>query len=154
MAKAVKPIPEGYYTVTPYLIVNGAAKAIDFYKKAFGAKELFRMGGPDGKIGHAEIKIGNSPIMLADEHPEMGYRGPLTLGGTPVSILLYVDDVDKMAAQAIAAGAKVQRPVKDQFYGDRSGTFADPFGHVWTIATHKEDVSSEEMKKRMAAQKA
>jgi PhnB protein len=152
MAKAVKPIPEGYYTVTPYLIVNGAAKAIDFYKKAFGATELFRMGGPDGKIGHAEIKIGNSPIMLADEHPEMGYRGPLTLGGTPVSILLYVNDVDKMAAQAIAAGAKVQRPVKDQFYGDRSGTFADPFGHVWTIATHKEDVSPEEMKKRMAAQ--
>jgi PhnB protein len=154
MAKAVKPVPDGYYTVTPYLIVNGAASAIEFYKKAFAAKELFRMGGPDGKIGHAEIKIGNSPIMLADEHPEMGYSGPLTLGGTPVSILLYVDDVDKMAAQAIAAGAKVERPVKDQFYGDRSGTFADPFGHRWTIATHKEDVSSEEMKKRMAAQPA
>ena len=151
MAKAVKPVPDGYYTVTPYLIINGAASAIEFYKKAFGAKELFRMGGPDGKIGHAEIKIGNSPIMLADENPAMGYRGPHALGGTPVGILLYVDDVDKMAAQAIAAGAKVERPVTDQFYGDRSGTFADPFGHRWTIATHKEDVSSEEMKKRMAA---
>ena len=152
MARAVKPIPEGYHTVTPYLIVNGAASAIEFYKKAFGATELFRMAGPDGKIGHAEIKIGNSPIMLADEVPQMGYRGPQALGGSPVGILLYVEDVDKMAGQAIAAGAKVERPVQDQFYGDRSGTFADPFGHRWTIATHKEDVSSQEMKKRVAAQ--
>jgi PhnB protein len=151
MARAVKPIPDGYHTVTPYLIVNGAASAIEFYKKAFGATELFRMPGPDGKIGHAEIKIGNSPIMLADEHPEMGFRGPKALGGSPVGILLYVEDVDKMAGQAVAAGAKVEKPVQDQFYGDRSGTFADPFGHRWTIATHKEDVSSEEMQKRMAA---
>jgi len=152
MAGKVKAIPEGYHTVTPYLIVNGAASAIEFYKKAFGATELFRMAGPDGKIGHAEIKIGNSPIMLADEVPQMGYRGPQALGGSPVGILLYVEDVDKMAGQAIAAGAKVERPVQDQFYGDRSGTFADPFGHRWTIATHKEDVSSQEMKKRVAAQ--
>jgi PhnB protein len=151
MARAAKPIPDGYHTVTPYLIVNGAASAIEFYKKAFGATELFRMPGPDGKIGHAEIKIGNSPIMLADEHPEMGFRGPKALGGSPVGILLYVEDVDKMAGQAVAAGAKVEKPVQDQFYGDRSGTFADPFGHRWTIATHKEDVSSEEMQKRMAA---
>jgi len=152
MAGKVKAIPEGYHTVTPYLIVNGAASAIEFYKKAFGATELVRMAGPDGKIGHAEIKIGNSPIMLADEVPQMGYRGPQALGGSPVGILLYVEDVDKMAGQAIAAGAKVERPVQDQFYGDRSGTFADPFGHRWTIATHKEDVSSQEMKKRVAAQ--
>jgi PhnB protein len=148
---SVNPIPDGYHTVTPYLIVKDATSALDFYQKAFGATELFRMPGPDGKIGHAEIKIGDSPIMLADEHPEYGYVGPAALGGTPVSICLYVKDVDSLAERAIAAGAKVVRPVKDQFYGDRSGTFADPFGHVWTISTHVEDVPPEEMQKRMEA---
>ncbi len=150
MAK-VKPIPDGYHTVTPYLIIKGAAKALDFYKKAFGAEELFRMDMGGGMIGHAEIKIGDSPIMLADEHPDMGYKSPKSYGGTPVSIALYVNDVDALAKQAIAAGAKVLRPVQNQFYGDRSGTFEDPFGHVWTIGTHIEDVSPEEMKKRAAA---
>ena len=151
MTSAVKPIPDGYHTVTPYLIIKGAAGAIEFYKKAFGATELFRMTQPDGRVGHAEIKIGNSPIMLADEFPEMGARSPQSLGGSPVSILLYVEDVDALAGQAIAAGAKVTRPVKDQFYGDRSGSFEDPFGHHWHIATHKEDVSAEELEKRAAA---
>jgi PhnB protein len=151
MAKA-KPKPDGYHTATPYLILDGAAKALDFYKKAFSATELMRMADPKtGKVGHAEIKIGDSPIMLADEHPEMGYRSPKALGGTPVSIMLYVDDVDAIAKQAQAAGAKVLRPVQDQFYGDRSGTFEDPFGHVWTIATHKEDIPPDEMKRRAAA---
>ena len=148
---SVKPIPDGYHTVTPYLIVKGAARALDFYKKAFGATELFRMPGPGGKIMHAEIKIGDSPIMLADEFPEMDARGPQSLGGTPVGLCLYVEDVDARFAKAVAAGGKVLRPVVDQFYGDRSGTVADPFGHKWTIATHKEDVSPEEMKRRMAA---
>ncbi len=151
MPSPAKPIPEGYHTITPYLIINGAADAIEFYKKAFGATELFRMGGPGDKVMHAEMKIGDSPLMLADEFPEMGYRGPKALGGTPVSLMLYVEDVDALAAQATAAGAKVMRPVQDQFYGDRSGTFVDPFGHVWTISTHKEDVPMEEMKRRMAA---
>jgi PhnB protein len=145
---AVKPIPEGYHTVTPYLIIKGAASAIEFYKKAFGATELFRMAGPDGKVGHAEIKIGDSVIMLADEHPDMGHRSPQSLGGTPVSILLYVENVDARFAQATAAGGKVMRPLQDQFYGDRSGTLTDPYGHVWTIATHKEDVPPDEMEKR------
>jgi PhnB protein len=145
----VKPIPEGYHSVTPYLIVDGAADAIEYYKKAFGATELFRMPMPGGKIGHAELKIGDSPIMLADEHPEMGYKSPTSWGGSPVSLMLYVDDVDAVFKQAIAAGGKEQRAVQDQFYGDRSGTFADPFGHVWTVSTHKEDVSMEEMEQRM-----
>jgi PhnB protein len=147
----VKAIPDGYHTVTPYLIVKGAAKALDFYKKAFGATELMRLPGPDGRIGHAEIKIGDSPVMLADEHPEMGSLAPQTPGKAGVGLCLYVEDVDALAARATAAGATVVRPVQDQFYGDRSGTFADPFGHVWTIATHKEDVSSEEMQRRMEA---
>jgi len=151
MTSTVKPIPEGYHSVTPYLILSKAAEAIEFYKKAFGATELFRMAGPDGKIGHAELKIGDSPIMLADEHPSMGYVSPQTLGGTPVSILLYVEDVDKIFNQAVAAGGLQQQPLKDQFYGDRSGTLKDPFGHIWTVATHKEDVSAEEMDKRAAA---
>jgi PhnB protein len=146
-----KPIPDGYHTVTPYLIVNGAAQALEFYKKAFGATEMMRFPGPGGKIMHAEIKIGDSPIMLADEAPEMGARSPKTIGGTPLSLLLYVEDVDAWASKAVAAGAKVQRPVQDQFYGDRTGTFEDPFGHVWSIATHKEDVSLEEMQKRAAS---
>jgi PhnB protein len=148
---ATKPIPDGYHTVTPYLIISGAASAIEFYKRAFGAIELFRMPDPSGKIGHAEIKIGDSPIMLADEHPEMGFKGPQSLGGTPVSIMLYVEDVDAIVAQAVAAGATVTRPVKDQFYGDRSGTLVDPFGHVWTIATHTEDLSPEEIGRRAQA---
>ena len=144
-----KPIPAGYHSVTPYLIIKGATEAIDFYKKAFGATELFRMPAPGGKIGHAEIKIGDSPIMLADESPEMGYKSPQSLGGSPISIMIYVADVDTVFKQAIAAGGKEQRPVKDQFYGDRSGTLEDPFGHVWHVATHTEDVSPEEMERRM-----
>jgi PhnB protein len=151
MTNKVKPIPEGYHTATPYLIVTGAAKAIEFYKSAFGADEIMRMPQPDGRIGHAEIKIGDSTIMLADEFPEMGARSPQSLGGSPVSILLYVENVDTVFAQAVAAGAKVQRPLADQFYGDRTGGVTDPFGHVWYIATHTEDVSEEEMKKRAAA---
>jgi PhnB protein len=146
----VKPIPEGYHSVTPYLIIDGAAKAIDYYKKAFGATELFRMEH-QGKIGHAELKIGDSPIMLADEQPSMGYVGPKSIGGTSVSLMLYVEDVDKMYKQAIASGGLELKGLQDQFYGDRSGTLKDPFGHIWTVATHKEDVSSEEMNKRMKA---
>src|ERR1700682_3136345 len=151
MTGKIKPIPEGYHTVTPYLIVNDGARAIQFYKKAFGAKELMRMAAPDGKIGHAEIKIGDSPIMLADENPKMGARSPQSLGGSPVSILLYVADVDAVFNQAVAAGGKVDRPVGEQVYGDRTGGLTDPFGHVWYISTHKEDVSPDEMKKRAAA---
>lgn len=147
----VKPIPEGYHSVTPYLSIKGAAAAIDFYKQVFGATELFRMGGPDGKIGHAEIKIGNSPIMLADEFPEMEFVSPKTLGGTPVGLMIYVDDVDTMYKQAISAGAKEIKPLQNQFYGDRSGTLRDPFGHVWTVATHVEDVPPEELEQRAAA---
>lgn len=147
----VKSTPQGYHTATPYLIINGAAAAIEFYKKAFGATELFRMDAPGGKVGHAEIKIGDSPIMLADEYPDMGYRGPQAIGGTPVSIMLYVDGVDTVFNRAVAAGGKVKQPVKDQFYGDRSGTLEDPFGHVWTIATHMEDLTPEEIQKRAAA---
>ncbi len=148
---AVKAVPDGYHTLTPYLILNGAAQAIEFYKHAFAASELLRMADPKGRIGHAELKIGDSIIMLADEHHEMGHRGPRSLGGTSVSILLYVPDVDSVFDRAIKAGAKSQRPVANQFYGDRMGTLEDPFGHVWTIGTHIEDVSPEEMKRRMAA---
>jgi len=149
-----KPIPDGYHSVTPYLIINGAADALEYYKKAFGATELFRMPAPEGKIGHAEIKIGDSPIMLADEFPEMGYKSPKSLGGSPVSIMIYVDDVDTVFKQAVDAGGKEQRPIKDQFYGDRSGTLEDPFGHVWHVATHKEDISPEEMERRAKAASA
>ena len=147
----VQAIPAGYAGVTAYLIIRGAARALDYYKKAFGATEVMRFPGPNDTIGHAEIKIGDSPIMLADESPQLGYKSPVTLGGTPVSIMIYVDDVDKTFKQAIAAGGKSEKPVQDQFYGDRSGTLKDPFGHVWHVATHKEDVSPEEMEKRMAA---
>lgn len=147
----VKPIPDGYHTATPYLIIRGAGDAIEFYQKAFGATELFRMATPDGKIGHAEIKIGDSPIMLADEFPEMGYQSPQTLGGSPVSIMIYVEDVDTIFNQAVAAGATVKEAVSDKFYGDRIGTLTDPFGHVWHVSTHKEDVSVEEMEKRAKA---
>ena len=146
----VKPIPDGYHSVTPYLICDRAADAIEYYKKAFGATELFRMDH-EGKVGHAELKIGDSPIMLADEYPQMGYRSPKALGGTPVSIMIYVEDVDSVYQQAIDAGATEVKPLQDQFYGDRSGTLTDPFGHVWTIATHKEDVTMEEMNRRMAS---
>lgn len=149
----VKPIPDGYHSVTPYLIVKGGAEAIDYYKKAFGAVELFRMDH-GGKIGHAEIRIGDSPIMLADEYPEMKYVSPKTLGGTPVSIMIYVEDVDTVYNQALAAGGTEVKALQDQFYGDRSGTLTDPFGHVWTVATHKEDVTEEEMAKRMKAHTA
>ncbi|MGE5113908.1 MAG: VOC family protein [Acidobacteriaceae bacterium] len=150
MAK-VKPIPEGYHTITPYLVVKGAAKAIDFYKKAFGATELFRMDGPNNTVAHAELQIGDSRIMLADESPQMGYSAPQTDTQTPIGLMIYVDDVDKVAHQATAAGIKTERAVEDQFYGDRSGNFIDPFGHRWTIATHKEDLSKEELDRRMAA---
>lgn len=148
---AVKPVPQGYHTATPYLVVKGASRAIEFYKTAFGATELMRFADPSGRIAHAEIKIGDSPIMLGDEHPEMGARSPESFGGSPVSIMLYVEDVDVVSKKALAAGAKEIRPVKDQFYGDRSGTVTDPFGHTWTISTHKEDVAPEEMQRRMKA---
>lgn len=151
MSSNVKPIPEGYHSVTPYLIVKGAAKAIEFYKQAFGATERIRMAQPDGRVGHAEIQIGDSRIMLADEFPERNIVGPETLGNTPAMIHLYVEDVDAVAKQALATGAKEIRPVQDQFYGDRSGMFADPFGHKWNISTHKEDLSAEEIGKRAAA---
>ncbi len=147
---AVKPIPDGYHAVTPYLAVKGAAEAIEFYKKAFGAVELMRFAGPDGRVGHAEVKIGDSAVMLADEHPEMDHLGPKSRGGATAGFLIYVADVDARFAQAVAAGGKVRKAVQDQFYGDRSGTLEDPFGHVWTIATHKEDVPPEEMRRRAA----
>jgi PhnB protein len=150
MAQTVKPIPDGYHTVTPYLTVNDGAAAIAFYEKAFGAKETVRMDGPDGKIGHAEILIGDSHVMLADEQPERGTRSPRSIGGSPVTLALYVENVDALVAQAIAAGAKETRPVADQFYGDRVGMVEDPFGYSWHIGTHIEDVSPEEMKRRMA----
>ena len=148
---AVKPVPEGYHTATPYLIVSGGVQAMEFYKKAFGAIELMRMPMPDGRLGHAEIKIGDSIIMFADEHPEQGHVSPSTLGNTPVGLMLYVNDVDAVVAQAKAAGATEIEPVTNKFYGDRSGAVRDPFGHKWTIATHVEDVTPEEMQKRMAA---
>jgi len=148
---ATHPIPDGYHTATPYLIVKGAAEAIDFYKRVFGATEVMRMADPQGRIGHAEIRIGDSVIMLADEHPEMGYRGPQTVGGSSVSIMLYLEDVDTVFNRAVSAGAKARRPVANQFYGDRSGVLEDPFGHVWTISTHMEDVAPEEMRRRAEA---
>ena len=151
---AVKPIPEGYHSVTPYLIIEGAGGAIEFYQKAFGAKELFRFPAPDGKIGHAEIKIGDSPIMLADAYPAMGYNGPKSLGGSPVSLMIYVENVDTVFNQAVQAGATVKEAVTDKFYGDRSGSLIDPFGHVWHVSTHMEDVSMEEMDQRAKAASA
>ena len=151
MAKKTKYIPEGYHTATPYLTVNGGARAIEFYKQAFGATEEVRMDAPGGKVGHAEIKIGDSHLMLADECPEMDARSPQAIGGTPVGLMLYLQDCDSVVAKAVSLGAKVVKPVQDQFYGDRSGTILDPFGHKWTIATHKEDVSPQEMQRRAAA---
>lgn len=147
----VNPIPDGYHSVTPYLFVKGAAAALEFYKQAFGAIELMRLADPTGKIGHAEIKIGDSPVMLADEHPEIGVLGPESIGGSATCFMIYVPDVDARFTQAIAAGAKVLRPIADQFYGDRSGTVMDPFGHMWTIATHKEDLTPDEIAQRAEA---
>ena len=151
MSTPVKPIPDGYHAVTPYLIVGDAARALEFYKTVFGGTEILRMPSPGGKIGHAEMQIGSSKIMLADEHPEMGARGPKAFGGSPISIHLYVEDVDAVYSRAITAGATEKAAVKDQFYGDRSGTVTDPFGHTWHISTHKEDLSPEEIAKRAAA---
>jgi PhnB protein len=148
-AMPVKPIPEGYHAVTPYLIIKGANNAIDFYKKVFGATEIVRMSGPNGTVGHAELRIGDSVIMLADEQGP--HRSPATFGGSPVSLMLYVPDVDKTFKEAIANGAKESRALQDQFYGDRSGNLVDPFGHTWTVSTHVEDVSEQEMQRRMAA---
>jgi PhnB protein len=146
----VKPIPDGYHSVTPYLIVDDGKAAIDFYKRAFGAQEKFRMPMGD-RVGHAELQIGDSVVMLADEFPDMGHLGPKSRGGTTVSLLVYVEDVDPAFRKAVAEGAKEQRPVEDQFYGDRSGTLTDPFGHQWTLATHVEDVPPQEMESRMKA---
>ena len=148
----VKPIPEGYHTIVPYLLVRNAAAAIDYYKKVFGAQEVDRFE-MNGRIGHADLIIGDSHLMLADEHPEMGYVGPQSLGGTTFGLALYVDNVDELFQRAVDAGAKVERPVADQFYGDRTGTLIDPFGHKWSISTHVEDVSREEMVRRASAQK-
>ena len=147
---AVNPIPEGYPRVTAYLSIDGAADAIDFYSKVLGATERMRMGGPEGKIGHAEIQVGDSTIMLADVHPDFGNKSPKDLGGTPVSLMVYVADVDDTYATALASGAKELQPLEDKFYGDRSATFEDPWGHQWTVASHVEDVSEEEMERRMA----
>ena len=147
-----KPIPDGYHAITPYLIVSGGAKALEFYAQAFGAIERLRIQDPTGKVGHAEIDIGGSCVMLADEHPEIGALGPHSVGGSPVSIHLYVEDVDAVVARAVAAGAILARPVADQFYGDRVGGITDPFGHRWFIATHKEDLTSAELHRRAAAQ--
>jgi PhnB protein len=151
MPNQVKPIPDGYHSLTPYLTVNDAARAIDFYKRAFGAQEVARMDGPGGKIMHAELKFGDSMLMLSDEMPGAGGRSPKSLGGTPVNIFLYVKDVDSTFQQAVAAGAKGEMPVADMFWGDRYGKVTDPFGHSWSLATHKEDVAPEEMRKRAQA---
>lgn len=148
----VKPIPDGYHSITPYLMIDGATQAIEFYKRAFGATEVFKMDMPDGKIGHAEILIGDSRIMMADDcGQESPFRNPRSSGSSSVGLHLYVDDVDQVFAQAVNAGAKVIKPVQDQFYGDRTGALEDPFGHVWFIATHKEDLSPDEIRKRATA---
>ena len=152
MTIAAKAIPEGYHSVTPYLILSGASDAIAYYKKALGAEEVLRMEDPGGKVHHAEIKIGDSRIMLADEHPELQALSPKTVGGSPVSIHLYVEDVDAAVSRAVAAGAKLIRPVADQFYGDRVGGVEDPFGYRWFIATHKEDLTIEEIRRRAETQ--
>jgi PhnB protein len=148
MNRSASPVPDGYHTVTPYLIVRDAVAAIDFYGRAFGATEKLRLQSPEGKIGHAEVVIGNSHVMLADEFPEMNIRGPASLGGTSVSLLIYVPNVDEVFQQAIDAGGTAVRPVQDQFYGDRSGQLVDPFGHFWSIATHTDDLPQEEVERR------
>ncbi len=142
-------IPKGYNSVTPYLVIKGAAKAIDYYKKVFGATVVVRMDGPNGSVGHAELQIGDSRVMLADENPQMGAISATTIGNSPVSLYLYIPDVDKVVDRAVAEGAKLVKPVQDQFYGDRTGFIQDPFGHFWGVATHVEDVSPQEMKERM-----
>jgi PhnB protein len=151
MPSKVKPIPEGHRTVTPYLAIKDAVKALDFYKKGFGAIETYKLMMPDGRLGHAEIRLGDSMVMLSDEFPEYGRKAPQALGGSPVSIHLYVPDVDAFFQKALAAGATERKPVMDQFYGDRSGQLEDPFGHLWWVGTHKEDVAPEEMQKRVLA---
>jgi PhnB protein len=151
MPTKVKPIPDGHHTVAPYLAIKNAASALDFYKTAFGATETYKLIIPDGRVGHAEIRLGDSLIMLSDEFPEFGGKAPESLGGSPVSIHLYVEDVDAVFKRALAAGARELKPVMDQFYGDRSGQLQDPFGHLWWVATHKEDVAPEEMQKRVRA---
>ncbi|WP_035795621.1 VOC family protein [Kitasatospora mediocidica] len=149
---SVKPLPDGYPRLSPYLFVAGAAAAIDFYATVFGATQRGdRMTGPDGRVGHAELQLGDSVIMLADEYPEVGARGPKTVGGTPVLLNVYVEDVDAVFETALAHGATVLRPLANQFYGDRSGSFADPFGHHWSVATHIEDVPPQEMAERAKA---
>ncbi|HXH05799.1 MAG TPA: VOC family protein [Vicinamibacterales bacterium] len=154
MPGATNAVPEGYHAVTPYLCIRGATEAIAFYQRAFGAREIMRMPGPDGRIGHAEIEIGGSRIMLADEYPEMSFRSPAAYGGSPVHLHLYVPDVDAVMRQAERAGARVVRPVADQFYGDRTGSLEDPFGHVWHVATRKETLSHEELARRAARRSA
>ena len=151
MSQAVKPIPEGFHTVTPHLVIKGAAQAIDFYKRAFGAEELVRMNGPDGKVGHAELKIGDSIIFVADEFPQSPCKSPQTLGGTTATLNLYVPDVDAAFKRATSAGARETMAVADMFWGDRYGQLTDPYGHTWGIATHKEDVAPQEMDKRAQA---
>lgn len=151
MSGKVKAIPEGYEGATPYLIIKGAANAIEFYKKAFGATEIMRIPAPGGTVGHAEIKIGNAIIMLADEFPEMNCKSPEAYGGSPVSMMVYVPDVDKFVKRAVDAGAKLVRPVENKFYGDRAGSLEDPFGHQWHFSTHVEDVPPDEMAKRAQA---
>lgn len=148
MTAKIKAIPDGYHTATPYLIITNASQAIKFYKEAFDATELMRLATPDGKLMHAEIRIGDSPIMLCDECPDWNALSPQTIGGTAVSIMLYVEDVDTVVKRAVAAGATLLMPVEDQFWGDRMGSVADPFGHKWSIATHREDVSPEEIGRR------
>ena len=142
-------IPKGYNTITPYLVIKGAARAIEYYKKVFGATEVVRMDGPNGTVGHAELQIGDSRFMLADENPQMGHKSASTIGASPVSLYVYLPDVDRVVEKAVAEGGKLQRPVEDQFYGDRSGFVQDPFGHLWGVATHVEEVSPQEMKERM-----
>jgi PhnB protein len=149
MPDKVKPIPEGFHSVTPSLVIKEASKAIDWYVKALGAQELYRMPGPDGRLMHAEIKIGNSIIMLNDEMPDMGGKGPLALGGTPVSLMIYCEDSDALFNRAVGAGATVRMPLEDAFWGDRWGMVVDPFGHIWSIATRKQNLSVEEMKRAM-----
>jgi PhnB protein len=151
MAAKVKPIRDGHRTVTPYLAIKNAAEALEFYKKGFGAVERYKLLLPDGRVGHAEIQLGDSIVMLSDEFPEYGGKAPETLGGSPVNIHLYVEDVDAFFERALAAGAHARKPVMDQFYGDRSGQLEDPFGHLWWVATHTEDVAPEEMQKRVQA---
>lgn len=148
---SVKPIPDGYPPLTPYLIVDGATRALEFYKQAFGAEETFRMPLPGGRISHAEMRIGSSVLMLADENFQVGAKAPKSVGGTPVMLFLYVDDVDKVFARAVAAGATVERPLENQFYGDRTGGVVDPFGHRWYLATHVEDVPPAELERRARA---